>query len=163
MTRIWNTPHLEHTRIHHCHSVFRRRRRVFSCHAAHNGMACEKEVARASATLGNFFAPLSFARTFCRTGNHPRAGEAVGGIFVGNRPFLLRRSHLYHGGSFEADVGRAVVSTKSKEASVDPSFRLGLSVLARHDGRRRIDGSLEGITKTGGQCRPHGSDPLAST
>ncbi len=119
-------------------------------------MACEKEVTRASTTSGNFFAPLSFARTFCRTGNHPRAGKAVGGIFVGNR------SHLYHGGSFEADVGRTVVSTKSKEAPVDPSFRLGLSVLARHDGRRRIDGSLEGITNTGGQCRPHGSDPSAS-
>ena len=126
-------------------------------------MACEKEVTQASTTLGNFFAPLFFARTFCRTGNHPRARKAVGGIFVGNRSFLLRRGHLYHGGSLEADVGRTVVSTESKEAPVDPSFRLGLSVLARHDGRRRIDGSLEGITKTGGKCRPHGSDPLAST
>jgi hypothetical protein len=59
-----NDPRLEHTRIHHCDSVFRRRRRVFSRHAAHNGMACEKEVTRASTTLDNFFAPLSFARAF---------------------------------------------------------------------------------------------------
>jgi hypothetical protein len=43
-----NDPRLEHSRIHHCHSVFRRRRRVFSRHAAHNGMACEKEVTQAS-------------------------------------------------------------------------------------------------------------------
>src|ERR1700736_1181037 len=108
-------------------------------------MAFGKKITSTSTTLGNFFAPLSFARTFCRTGNHPGAGKAVGGIFVGNRSFLLRRSHLYHGGSLEADVCRTVVSIKSKEAPVDPSFRLGLSVLARLDGRRRIDGSLEGI------------------
>ena len=161
--RRFNDPRLEHTRIHHCHAVFRRGRRLFSHHAAHNGMARETKVTRASTTLGNFFAPLSFARTFCHTGNHPRARKAVSGIFVGNRSFLLGRSHLYRSGGFEADVGRTVISTKSREAPVDPSFRLGLSVLARHDGRGRIDGNLEGVTTAGGQCRPHGSHPLAST
>jgi hypothetical protein len=30
---------------------------------------------------------------------------------------------------------------------------LGISILASHDGRDRIDGSLEGFTKTGGRCR----------
>jgi hypothetical protein len=84
--------------------------------------------------------------------------------------YLLGTGHFFFGAVtfitaevLKLTLVETVVSTKSKEAPVDPSFRLGLSVLARHDGRRRIDGSLEGITKTGGQCRPHGSDPLAST
>jgi hypothetical protein len=40
---------------------------------------------------------------------------------------------------------------------------LGISILASHNGSGRIDGSLEGITKTGGKCRKDVSDQLAAT
>ena len=65
----------------------------------------------ANATLGDFFATLSFASAFRRPGNYPRAGKTFGGIFVGNRSFLRRRCHLHYGRSFETHVRRAVVST----------------------------------------------------
>jgi hypothetical protein len=39
---------------------------------------------------------------------------------------------------------------------------LGISILASHDGRGRIDGSMEGFTKTGGQCRTDASDAMDS-
>ncbi len=41
-------------------------------------------------------------------------------------------------------------------------FRLGISVLASHDGRGRIDGSLEVFTKTGGRRRTDVSGPMES-
>ncbi|MGC1562782.1 MAG: hypothetical protein WA820_23420, partial [Bradyrhizobium sp.] len=50
-------------------------------HAAHNGVTREKEVTRASTTLDNFFAPLSFARTFCRTGNILEPAKPLAGYF----------------------------------------------------------------------------------
>ena len=49
-----------------------------------------------------------------------------------------------------------------EKAPVDSGLRLGISILASHDGRGRIDGSLEGFTKTGGRCRTDVSCPMDS-
>ncbi len=156
MARIWNTPVFVLAAVYFVvDGVFSRVTRPIT--------GLPKEDFRANATLGNFFRALSFASAFRRAGNHPRAGKTFGRVFVGNRSFLRWRRHLHHGGSSKAHIRRAAVSTQSRQAPVDPSVRLGISILASHDGRGRIDGSLEVCTKTGGQCRTHGADPMDST
>ena len=106
MTRIWNTPVFILATVYFVvDGVFSYLTRPITEWIA------KKKLFERARLLGDFFGALSFASTFRRAGDYPRAGKTFGGIFVGNRSFLRRRRHLHHGGSFKAHVCRAAVST----------------------------------------------------